>query len=243
MSIKICRICCIEKDFSKFSKRTFKSGNVGYRTECKNCLAIRHSDYHIANKKAHNQRDKFYYSDNKEKILKKRDEYYQENVSDIILYKKKYRRLNKDKCRKSKNRVRVKRRLKDPAFKLREMVSRNICRGLLKTGSNKNGKSCLKYLPYSMEELKYHIEKQFAQWMNWKNHGVYNIQTWNDNDQFTWTWQLDHIIPQCKLLYSSMEDENFKKCWALENLRPLSAKQNILDGKRDKRLFSKIKEK
>jgi hypothetical protein len=27
-----------------------------------------------------------------------------------------------------------------------------------------------------------------------------------------------------------MEDDNFKKCWALNNLRPLSAKQNILDG-------------
>jgi len=27
-----------------------------------------------------------------------------------------------------------------------------------------------------------------------------------------------------------MEDENFKKCWSLDNLRPLSAKINILDG-------------
>ena len=30
--------------------------------------------------------------------------------------------------------------------------------------------------------------------------------------------------------YSSMEDLEFQKCWALENLRPLSAKQNQLDG-------------
>jgi hypothetical protein len=27
-----------------------------------------------------------------------------------------------------------------------------------------------------------------------------------------------------------MEDENFIKCWKLSNLRPLSAKQNWLDG-------------
>ena len=26
------------------------------------------------------------------------------------------------------------------------------------------------------------------------------------------------------------KDDNFKKCWALENLRPLSSKQNLLDG-------------
>jgi len=27
-----------------------------------------------------------------------------------------------------------------------------------------------------------------------------------------------------------MDEENFKKCWTLENLRPLSAKINILNG-------------
>jgi hypothetical protein len=68
--------------------------------------------------------------------------------------------------------------------------------------------------------------------MNWDNQGVYNAKTWNDEDQSTWKWQIDHIIPQSDLPYYSMEDENFKKCWALENLRPLSAKQNVLDGTR-----------
>lgn len=27
-----------------------------------------------------------------------------------------------------------------------------------------------------------------------------------------------------------MKDEDFKKCWALSNLRPLCAKQNLIDG-------------
>jgi hypothetical protein len=27
-----------------------------------------------------------------------------------------------------------------------------------------------------------------------------------------------------------MTDENFQKCWALKNLRPYSAKQNVIDG-------------
>ena len=57
-------------------------------------------------------------------------------------------------------------------------------------------------------------------------------QNWDDNDISTWTWQLDHIIPQSKLSYTSMEDDNFKKCWDLSNLRPYSAKKNILDGDR-----------
>lgn len=37
------------------------------------------------------------------------------------------------------------------------------------------------------------------------------------------------------LLYTSTQDENFQKCWALENLRTYSAKQNLLDGSRSER--------
>lgn len=66
--------------------------------------------------------------------------------------------------------------------------------------------------------------------MTWQNKGTYNKATWDDNDPTTWTWQLDHIIPQSDLPYSSMEEDNFKKCWSLNNLRPLSSKQNLLDG-------------
>lgn len=39
---------------------------------------------------------------------------------------------------------------------------------------------------------------------------------------------IDHIIPQSALLYNSLEHPNFLKCWALENLRPLDARENIL---------------
>jgi len=38
--------------------------------------------------------------------------------------------------------------------------------------------------------------------------------------------------PQSDLLYISMSEDNFKKCWALSNLRPYSAKQNLLDSNR-----------
>jgi hypothetical protein len=97
--------------------------------------------------------------------------------------------------------------------------------------SIKNGKS-LDFLPYNMQELRAHIEKQFESWMNWENHGRYFPLVWDDNDPSTWKWQIDHIIPQSDLPYTNMEDENFKTCWSLENLRPLSAKQNYFDGMR-----------
>jgi len=57
--------------------------------------------------------------------------------------------------------------------------------------------------------------------------------TWDNNDSSTWTWNIDHIIPQSKFKYSSMNDENFKKCWSLTNLRTYSSKKNIIE--QDKR--------
>ena len=91
-------------------------------------------------------------------------------------------------------------------------------------------KSIINFLPYTIQQLKDHLEKQFEPWMNWNNYGIYYTNLWNDNDPSTWVWSIDHIIPQSKLPYTSMEDDNFKKCWALDNLRPYSAKQNIIDG-------------
>ncbi len=96
--------------------------------------------------------------------------------------------------------------------------------------SSKNGESCLKYLPFNSNDIKIYLENQFESWMTWNNQGKYNPKTWKDEDPTTWTWQLDHIIPQSDLPYTSMEDDNFKKCWAFSNLRPLSSKQNQLDG-------------
>lgn len=111
--------------------------------------------------------------------------------------------------------------------KIRRRISNIIHRHLL---DETNEYSCLEFLEYTMPELKLHIELLFEDWMNWSNWKIYDPNTWDDGNCLTWTWNLDHIIPQAKLLYISMNDDNFKKCWALENLRPLSAKQNILDG-------------
>ena len=147
--------------------------------------------------------------------------YYQNNKENIKIRNKKWKNNNRDKINISIKHIR-----KNPLINLRHNISvliRYYISGI------KNG-SIMKFLSYSIQDLKNHLEKQFESWMNWNNKGIYNPKTWNDSDSSTWTWQLDHIIPQSDLPYTSMDDENFKKCWALENLRPLSAKQNIIDG-------------
>jgi hypothetical protein len=87
-------------------------------------------------------------------------------------------------------------------------------------------------MPYTLKQLKNHLESKFESWMTWDNYGKYVLETWDDNNKSTWTWNIDHIVPHSTFIYSSMKEDNFKKCWALENLRPYSSKQNIIDGNR-----------
>ena len=117
--------------------------------------------------------------------------------------------------------------LNDPVFKLRMLVSGAVFDGL---HGKHHGKSIIKHLPYTMKELKKHLEDQFEPWMNWNNHKKYNPKTWDDNDKSTWVWNLDHIIPHSTFKYDNLECDEFFNCWNLTNLRPYSAKQNIIDG-------------
>jgi hypothetical protein len=114
---------------------------------------------------------------------------------------------------------------------LKQSISGRIVSSLKIVGYPYAG-NIFNYLPYSSKDLKLHIERQFEPWMAWWNRGRYIADHWKDNDSSTWKWQIDHIIPVSTFKYLSVADEDFHKCWSLENLRPLSAKQNLLDGVR-----------
>ena len=251
--MRLCKICNIEKDESKFDK---------HRYTCRQCRWKRHkerlTEKGILPKKRKKRKDaksveekketrRQYYLKNKEKIIKQTSEYrnenkekikiaaqkyYKENIDKITSYHKEYREQNKDKIRVSKRESEKRRMVKDPSFRIRKYLRNGIYCALIRNKSSKSGLSILKYLPYSMEELKNHLENQFESWMTWDGWGIYSPDRWDDNDSSTWTWQLDHIVPQSCFEYTAMTDDSFKECWALDNLRPLSAKVNVLEGTR-----------
>ena len=113
----------------------------------------------------------------------------------------------------------------DVSFRLKRRVS-----SLMRNSLDKQGRRFQEVLGYSPDELRAHLEAQFEPWMNWDNWGTYDPSTWDDENSETWTWQIDHIIPVDSFQYETLGDDGFKKCWALENLRPLSAKENLLKG-------------
>lgn len=211
---KICKIC-----ISISSKKRY----IQKSEEIKQKVAV----YREANRDSINNKALIYNSklETKNRSIKWR----QENRKHLRKKEKEWKLKNPEKHKEIVYKASKKQRQK-PTSKIRVHVSRQVSHALHRVGNSKQGNSVLKFLPYTIQELKEHLEKQFESWMTWENYGVYRGSRWIDSDQSTWTWQIDHIIPQSNLCYLNMVDDNFKKCWSLSNLRPLSAKQNVMDG-------------
>lgn len=187
-------------------------------------------EYYRKNKDRIIARQKQYNENKREERLQYAQSYYENNKESVLDRQKKHQSQNRVEETKYHNDYVKRRSMVDPAFKLRNNISSTVYAALKSNGASKHGKSILEYLPYSFQELKVHLESQFEPWMTWDNWGVHSSAKYDNNDPSTWTWNIDHIIPQSKLPYISMEDENFKKCWALENLRPMLSKANLEKG-------------
>lgn len=89
---------------------------------------------------------------------------------------------------------------------LRTSINRALRRGYVKT-------SWRTRIDYTVAELRAHLEKQFNGKMSWENHGLRG-------------WHIDHIVPV------SHFGSDIRGAWALTNLRPLWAKENLTKNKR-----------
>jgi hypothetical protein len=209
------------KRYMKNNKPLIAERKRQYYEENREILSVKSAQYYEENKEDFKKNSKKYYEDNKEAVK----EYNKKNELIIRARHKIYRENNKENIAIYNKKYKKDRMESDVSFKLRKTISNSILSKI-----NKDGKSIIKYLDYSIDQLKQHLENQFEPWMSWENHGKYDPKTWNDSDSTTWTWQIDHIIPHSLFKYISMEDRSFKDCWALNNLRPLSSKINHSDG-------------
>jgi hypothetical protein len=226
MDTKVCNTCNIEKDITCFAKGINKyKGRVSeyYYNKCKECDRERVNKLNAKSRAKHRERNKLYQLKYNQRPGRKEAQ---------AEYDRIYYNNNKEKKKARAKAHTYRKREIDPTFRLKQSISGNIRQTIKKNGSKKNGQSIFRYLSYSIEELKIYLENQFESWMTWENWGLYRLDTWDDNDPTTWTWQLDHIIPHSTFHYTSMESEEFRACWNLSNLRPLSAKQNLIDGNR-----------
>jgi hypothetical protein len=216
--------CGLEKDNTCFHKN--KASKNGLRGECKSCISAKKKQHY--EKPEVKEQKKNYHIENREEILDKKKTYREKPETQVKTKDYDQNPKNKEK----RNKQRRERRNNDPSYKLRTSLSTSIFQALKRNCGSKKSGSIINHLPYTIEKLKIHLESLFEPWMNWENHGKYNKKTWNENDKTTWTWHLDHIVAHCNFKYADMICEDFKKCWALSNLRPLSAKENVIKGNR-----------
>ena len=133
-----------------------------------------------------------------------------------IIWKKKNPEKAKEIQRKSKEKKYLKVK-DDPTYKVNRSLAKSIHRVLKNNGGSKDGRHWEHLVGYSATELKAHLEIQFAEGMSWDNYGE---------------WHIDHIIPKSAFNFNAAGQIDFIKCWALENLRPLWAVDNIKKGAR-----------
>lgn len=236
----ICKKCGISKDATK-DNFYWRNDSNSWKSVCRNCILLASKEKYRKEIDLFKQKSLEYRRRNHDKIIAMMTEY--NSRPEVKARMRKYRINNRKKLRKKekawreKNPIRAKeiarrkriKSYKNPLVRIRHNISRGINFALHRQGSSKAGESIMKKLEFSIEELRIHLEKLFEPWMSWNNYGPYN-KNWDNNDVKTWTWQIDHIIPQSEFKYDSMDHPDFHKCWALENLRPYSARANSVDG-------------
>jgi hypothetical protein len=160
------------------------------------------------------EREAKWRADNDNKIKEDKRRYHEENADLVRGRVKAWRLANPEKRREQ-----TARRRQDPRYRLRYAISNGIRISIQRGG--KNGRSWEQLVGYTVDDLMRHLERQFLKGMTWENYGP--------------EWHVDHIVPDSSFDYDTPDCAEFSAAWALTNLRPLWANDNV--RKSDKRLF------
>lgn len=157
---------------------------------------------------------KKYESKPETKERKKKNYYvwYEQNKEHRKEYLKEYREKNVDKIRKIKRDYERNRKHNDPLYKLVANFRTAIYTVLKENNMDKYG-HYFDILRYSPEELVVHLENQFTDGMEWENYGE---------------WHVDHRIPITSFNFQEIGDNEFLRCWGLDNLQPMWGIENII---------------
>ena len=215
----------------------------GFTSVCKECSLKRKKKYYRDNRDRLLEEMREYREEKKEELLEKakeyrqredvkerskvyQAEYYQEHTDEIKErtrtwskenrdkkneYNRAYNKINPDKPAKWQKRSREK-ASENPSWRINVRMSAAVRQSLR---SKKDGRGWEELVGYTRLDLVKHIEKQFLTGMSWDNVGE---------------WHIDHIIPQSAFNFESYVDIDFKRCWCLDNLRPLWSTDNLSKG-------------
>ena len=228
--MKRCTKCGEEKLATPEFFHVYKRSPDGRRSVCRDCRAkdnAEHNEERTAKKRDH-------YAKNKDRLLVITRENYVKNAEQRREYAREQHWKNRDKNlsrmqanwdanrdmlnkkRRPGSRDRFHRLYgKDFAFTLTHRVGA-LVRRTLRFNKKKDGKM-KDILGFTVDELRRHIERQFTEGMDWDKFLRGEIH-------------LDHKTPINFFKPQSVDDPAFKNCWALSNLQPLWARDNLSKG-------------
>ena len=204
--MKFCNKCNKLFDETMFHKN--KASKDGLTSVCKTCKAVYDSEYRKQPENQKRSSEYFRAYNSKPENIKRAKELRELNRQQYLDYMKQYHQDVKNKQRD----YQLRKQKYDSDLHYRLDVLMVSIFGQILSSRIKQSPTVEKYLHYTAKELRQHIELQFNANMNWKNYGEY--------------WELDHIVPRNKFYYESYDDEQFRLCWSLDNLRPLEVIRN-----------------
>lgn len=209
---KVCTRCTVEKPATLDHFPPHKMGKYHVHSLCRPCKKI--DDAERRNRPDQKARQKAWRDANKAYVRDYNAKYRENYTSTADVAR--WRERNLEKAREQGARRRREQRRRDPAYRLRCRIAARLQAML----SDKAGRTSEDLLGYTCAELRRHIERQFLPGMSWDNAGE---------------WHVDHIVPVSAFNITSADDPDLRVCWALSNLRPMWAKDNISKG--NKRLL------
>jgi hypothetical protein len=218
--VKRCSKCGSEKPLDQFHREARSAD--GKRPDCKDCSLARRKVYYRANRSEERRRHvewksrnpdyfKVWALENADSIKTKAKRYHQNNLPRYRENTRRWRAENLEKAREL-GRTGYARRSRVVTYRINHTVSACVYRSIKQA---KGGRPTFEILGYSLEDLMAHLQRQFLPKMSWRNFG---------------SWHIDHIIPLSSFAYKTPADPAFRSAWALTNLRPMWATDNLKKG-------------
>lgn len=230
---KACTRCQRELPATADNFFRLKGGKFGLASRCKPCAYAAKVETNRAwaekNKDRLREYQKAYREENAEvlkavakakyerfkpAILEKRKEYFSKNSAARNAYAAARRAAHPERIAEQRKTYNAARYGVDLSYTLRHRVGvavRDALRGRRKSGPT------FELLGYSLEELRSHLISKLQDGMT-------------EQDLLCGKIHIDHIRPVSSFRITSDSCPEFKKCWALENLQPLWAKDNLRKG-------------
>ena len=149
-------------------------------------------------------------------------EYRKTNPEYFIRYNKEYREKNKEKVNKQNRCNGYLRYHTKQKYNVSYILNRTMKDGIWSSlKGSKRGRKWTSLVPYTVNDLKRHLERQFQEGMSWDNYGKGKGK-----------WNIDHKRSISSFRITDTDSAEFKECWSLNNLRPLWSLENSSKGRK-----------